>query len=202
MTGTSPCTLHVVPGHTEDHRHQGPPGARLRLPVRGRLEGRRRDRGRDPRPRHEPSCPRAPPVASTTDPLPATSGKTTDPAKAKALLKQAGNARATRSSSCSRPTTTRSVAAKDEIVKGLDGGRLQGHPDRLDRRRRSATDAHRPRSADQRPLQRMVLGLADRRLVVPGPVGRQPRRPRGHAQPVQLQGGGRWTPSRTRSWTP
>ena len=33
--------LHVVPRHAQDHRHQRPEGDRLRLPVRGRLEGQR-----------------------------------------------------------------------------------------------------------------------------------------------------------------
>ncbi len=44
--------VHVVHRHDQDQGPQGPPGDRLRLPLRGCLEGRRRDRRRHPGPRH------------------------------------------------------------------------------------------------------------------------------------------------------
>ena len=72
--------------------------------------------------------------------------------------------------------------------QGPHGRRLQGHPDRLDPRD-DPHRPHRPEVADQRPLQRLVLGLADRRFVVPGSVGRQPGRSRGHAEPRPVQAG-------------
>ncbi len=130
-------------------------------------------------------------------------GKTTDPAKAKELLKKAGYKPGEYEIKFLFATDDdNAVAAKNEIVKGLDGRRLQGHPDRLDPRD-DPHRPHRPEVADQRPLQRMVLGLADRRFVVPGPVGRQPRRAsRACRTRRQLQGGGHGRPSRTRSWTP
>ena len=49
--------VHVVPRHEEDHRHQRAQGDRLRLPVRGRVEGRRRDRRADAGPGHQHPAP-------------------------------------------------------------------------------------------------------------------------------------------------
>ena len=74
--------------------------------------------------------------------------------------------------------------------QGSRGRWLQGHADRVDVGQ-DPRGADRLQEPDQRPLQRLVLGLAVGWLVVPGPVGRLPGRPGGHAQPVQLQGGGR-----------
>jgi hypothetical protein len=73
--------------------------------------------------------------------------------------------------------------------EGSRGRWLQGHPDRL----QLGDHPHRPdrpEVPDQRPFQRMVLGLAVRRLVVPGPVVRIPGGSRGHAQPCAVQAGG------------
>ena len=115
-------------------------------------------------------------------------GKDTDVEKAKQLLKEAG----------AEGFEIKFLFATDDDLagrgqepdrEGSRGRRLQGHPDRVD----LGDHPHRPhrlRQPDQRPLQRLVLGLAGRRDLVPGAVGRQPGRPRGHAEPRQLQGEG------------
>ena len=122
-------------------------------------------------------------------------GKTTDPAKVKALLKQAGYAPGEYEIKFLFATDDdQAVAAKNEIVKGLEAGGFKATPiaSTTETIRTDRTDYE---VADQRPLQRLVLGLADRWFVVPGPVVRQPRRPRGHAEPRQLQGGGHGRPA-------
>ena len=143
--------------------------------------------GSDPGPGHRDPAARAPPVARSTT-RPATSGKDHRPGQGEGAAEE-GRLRAGRVRDQvpvrdrRRPRRRR----EERDRQGTGGRRLQGHPDRLDLR----DDPHRPHRlqvADQRPLQRMVLGLAVRHHLVPGSVGRQPGRPRGHAEPVELQG--------------
>ena len=191
VTGTSPCTYMWFLDMTKINELNVRKAHRLRLPVRGCLEGRRRDRGLT----RVPGTAILPPGTAGRVDYDAlgSQGQEHRPGQGQGAAEEGRQRRAaTRSSSCSRPTTTSAVAAKDEIVKGLEAAGFKATPI-ASTSETIRTDRDRPEVADQRPLQRLVLGLADRRLVVPGPVGRQPRRPRGHAQPVQLQGGGRWT---------
>ncbi len=162
--------VHVVPGHDQDHRHQRAQGDRLRLPVPGRLEGRRRDRRADPRPGHlDPAPGHGRPCRVRRA---GHQGREHRPAEGQGHAVQgrlqAGRVRDQVPVRLRRPAVRR---GQGRDRQGPQGRWLQGDADRVDQRDHPHRP-HRLRLADQRPLQRLVLGLADRWLLVPGPVGR------------------------------
>ena len=129
-------------------------------------------------------------------------GKTTDPAKAKALLKQGRlQAGRVRDQVPVRDRRRQRRRREERDRQGPHGCRLQGHPDRLDPRD-DPHRPHRPEVADQRPLQRMVLGLADRRSRGSRPGGPAASWVSRACLTPPSSRRLRWMPSRTRSWTP
>ena len=118
--------VHVVPRHDEDHRHQRAQGHRLRLPVRGRLEGRRRDRGPDPRSRHQHPAPGHRWSRRVRRARHRRPGHR--PREGQGAARRRPTRWATRSSSSTPPTTRCRWPAKDQLVKGLEAGGFTATP--------------------------------------------------------------------------
>ncbi len=108
------------------------------------------------------------PERTEYNPLPDHEPGTTDADKAKQLLADSGNENYPIKFLYSQDDPI-SVDVKDAIVKGLKAGWLRPAAVR-DHRRGLLHAACRPEHDDQRPVRRMVLGLADRLVLVPAGV--------------------------------
>ena len=185
--------LHVVHRHDQDHRHRGPQALGYAYPYEDAWKAGGEIIGSDPRPRHRDPAPghrrsgRVPRARHRR-------ARTPTRPRPRSCSRRPATRPSTRSSSCSRPTTRQRRRREERDRQGARGRRLQATPiaSTLEKIRTTGPT----RSADQRPLQRLVLGLADRRFVVPGSVGGSLVGLEGMPNPAQFKEAA-WTRSRS-----